>query len=72
MRAHIPNFVPVSHLPICVALCAPSALCSLPVVACPKCDHQKAYFVQLQTRSADEPMTIFYCCVSCSFKWKEG
>lgn len=26
-------------------------------VACPKCDHERAYFYQLQIRSADEPMT---------------
>ncbi|GAB6022673.1 DNA-directed RNA polymerase III subunit RPC10 [Chamberlinius hualienensis] len=40
---------------------------------CPKCNHQRAYFLQLQTRSADEPMTIFYkCCNSqCGFQWKE-
>lgn len=24
---------------------------------CPKCDHERAYFYQLQIRSADEPMT---------------
>ncbi|CAH6776601.1 unknown_gene_4455 [Phodopus roborovskii] len=27
---------------------------------CPKCEHPRAYFMQLQTRSADEPMTTFY------------
>ncbi|OCF32702.1 DNA-directed RNA polymerase III subunit RPC10 [Kwoniella heveanensis CBS 569] len=27
--------------------------------ACPKCDFRKAYFRQLQIRSADEPMTTF-------------
>ncbi|EUC60230.1 DNA-directed RNA polymerase subunit [Rhizoctonia solani AG-3 Rhs1AP] len=26
-------------------------------VACPKCDNGRAYFMQLQIRSADEPMT---------------
>ncbi|KAG9100615.1 RNA polymerase III C11 subunit [Ceratobasidium sp. 370] len=29
-------------------------------VACPKCDNGRAYFMQLQIRSADEPMTTFY------------
>lgn len=40
---------------------------------CPKCEHPKAYFMQLQTRSADEPMTTFYrCCKEdCAFRWKE-
>lgn len=29
---------------------------------CPdqKCEHNRAYFMQIQTRSADEPMTTFY------------
>ncbi|UMM37666.1 hypothetical protein L5515_009358 [Caenorhabditis briggsae] len=27
---------------------------------CPLCSHERAYFMQLQTRSADEPITIFY------------
>ena len=40
---------------------------------CPRCEHSKAYFVQMQTRSADEPMTIFYKCCNpdCSHRWKE-
>ncbi|CAG2108907.1 unnamed protein product [Medioppia subpectinata] len=38
---------------------------------CPKCDHKRAYFMQLQTRSADEPMTTFYRCCSCSHRWKD-
>ncbi|CAO1632593.1 unnamed protein product [Parajaminaea phylloscopi] len=41
---------------------------------CPKCENPKAYFMQLQIRSADEPMTTFYRCTepSCGFQWKEG
>ncbi|XP_003380211.1 DNA-directed RNA polymerase III subunit RPC10 [Trichinella spiralis] len=27
---------------------------------CPKCDGGQAYFMQIQIRSADEPMTTFY------------
>jgi len=38
---------------------------------CPKCEHMKAYFMQIQTRSADEPMTTFYKCCSCGHRWKE-
>ncbi|RWS21458.1 DNA-directed RNA polymerase III subunit RPC10-like protein [Leptotrombidium deliense] len=40
---------------------------------CPKCDFDTAYFMQLQTRSADEPMTTFYRCAnkSCGHRWKE-
>ncbi|KIO20692.1 hypothetical protein M407DRAFT_134419 [Tulasnella calospora MUT 4182] len=33
-------------------------------VTCPKCEHDWAYFMQLQIRSADEPMTTFYKSVS--------
>jgi DNA-directed RNA polymerase III subunit RPC11 len=28
--------------------------------ACPRCDNETAYFRQVQTRSADEPMTTFF------------
>ena len=40
---------------------------------CPKCEHPRAYFMQMQTRSADEPMTNFYHCCNkeCGFRWKE-
>lgn len=40
---------------------------------CPKCEHPKAYFMQMQTRSADEPMTIFFKCCNpdCDHRWKE-
>lgn len=39
---------------------------------CIKCDSNKALFMELQTRSADEPMTIFYECVLCKTNWKEN
>jgi DNA-directed RNA polymerase III subunit RPC11 len=41
---------------------------------CPKCSNKSAYFMQIQTRSADEPMTTFYKCTnwSCQNQWKEG
>ena len=35
------------------------------------CTNRKAYFFQLQTRSADEPMTTFYRCTECAYQWKE-
>jgi DNA-directed RNA polymerase III subunit RPC11 len=40
-------------------------------VTCPKCAHTHAYFMQLQTRSADEPMTTFYKCVQCAHRWND-
>lgn len=41
---------------------------------CPQCSHPRAYYMQLQTRSADEPMTIFYRCCDpkCMYTWREG
>jgi DNA-directed RNA polymerase III subunit RPC11 len=40
---------------------------------CPKCDHNRAYYMQIQTRSADEPMTTFYKCCNreCNYQWRE-
>lgn len=38
---------------------------------CPKCSYMEAMFVEVQTRSADEPSTIFYRCVNCKFDWRE-
>ena len=32
------------------------------MAVCPACDHKEAYFLQIQIRSADEPMSIFYRC----------
>ncbi|WFD00969.1 RNA polymerase III C11 subunit [Malassezia yamatoensis] len=41
---------------------------------CPKCDNHRAYFMQLQIRSADEPMTTFFKCTKqqCGFQWREN
>lgn len=41
---------------------------------CPvdSCGGDKAYFFQLQIRSADEPMTTFYKCVKCNHQWREN
>lgn len=37
---------------------------------CPKCHKNNVSFMQLQTRSADEPMTTFFTCGDCGYKWK--
>lgn len=37
---------------------------------CGKCKSVKTTYYQMQTRSADEPMTTFVTCMSCSNKWK--
>jgi DNA-directed RNA polymerase III subunit RPC11 len=38
---------------------------------CPACPHREAYFLQMQIRSADEPMSIFYKCCQCSHQWSD-
>ena len=37
---------------------------------CYKCKSKKCTFYQLQTRSADEPMTTFVTCLDCGKHWK--
>jgi DNA-directed RNA polymerase subunit M/transcription elongation factor TFIIS len=37
---------------------------------CGKCKSVKTTYYQLQTRSADEPMTTYVTCLSCSNRWK--
>lgn len=38
---------------------------------CPSCSFNEAYFMQMQIRSADEPMSVFYKCVKCSNQWND-
>jgi transcription elongation factor S-II len=37
---------------------------------CVKCKSDKTTYYQLQTRSADEPMTTFCTCLKCGKRWK--
>ncbi|KNB41917.1 hypothetical protein JH06_4522 [Blastocystis sp. subtype 4] len=39
---------------------------------CPYCEHDTAYFQQIQIRSADEPMTTFYRCANCERIWSDN
>lgn len=38
---------------------------------CDKCESRKIIHSELQTRSADEPMTIFFNCLKCQHRWKD-
>ena len=40
-------------------------------VRCPKCGYDEAYYIVLQTRSADEPPTRIYICARCGYTWRE-
>jgi transcription elongation factor S-II len=37
---------------------------------CRKCGQRQCTYYQLQTRSADEPMTTFVSCLNCGNNWK--
>jgi transcription elongation factor S-II len=37
---------------------------------CRKCKSKKCTYMAMQTRSADEPMTIFVTCLDCGQRWK--
>lgn len=37
---------------------------------CRKCYSNKCTYYQMQTRSADEPMTTFVTCIECGTRWK--
>jgi len=37
---------------------------------CGKCKSMKTTYFQMQTRSADEPMTTFVTCTNCNNRWK--
>jgi transcription elongation factor S-II len=37
---------------------------------CFRCNKRETVFYELQTRSADEPMTKFITCVNCNNHWR--
>jgi transcription elongation factor S-II len=38
---------------------------------CGKCGQRKVTYTEAQTRSADEPMTLFCTCVNCGKSWRQ-
>lgn len=42
------------------------------VLKCRKCQSEKIYSFSKQTRSMDEPTTVFALCSKCGHKWCEG
>jgi len=49
---------------------APKIEASTDNFTCRKCKSKKCSYYQLQTRSADEPMTTFVTCITCGSRWK--
>jgi transcription elongation factor S-II len=43
---------------------------STDMFTCKKCHSKECTYYELQTRSADEPATIFVTCLSCGKNWK--
>ena len=39
-------------------------------IQCNKCKSRKCSYYAMQTRSADEPMTMFMTCLNCNSRWK--
>ena len=37
---------------------------------CSKCKSKKCTYYEMQTRSADEPATIFITCLDCGKNWR--
>lgn len=48
----------------------PKIEASTDIFTCRKCKSNKCTYYQLQTRSADEPMTTFVTCIECGNRWK--
>ncbi|KAG2427388.1 hypothetical protein HYH02_014608 [Chlamydomonas schloesseri] len=47
-----------------------SAAATTDMFQCGRCKQRKTTYYQLQTRSADEPMTTFVTCMNCGQRWK--
>jgi len=40
-------------------------------IRCGKCKKNKISYYELQTRSADEPLTTYFSCILCGHRWKQ-
>ena len=41
------------------------------VFLCRKCNKRECSYYEMQTRSADEPMTVFVTCLNCKSRWRQ-
>ena len=49
---------------------APKLVANTDSYTCRRCKSKECSYYQLQTRSADEAMTTFVVCITCSNRWK--
>ena len=59
----------VAAVAVAVAAAAPTMTSAF---ACPTCGVRRCTYVQLQTRSADEAMTVFCRCTACGTRWSDA
>lgn len=52
------------------AMCVDNMEAATDEFKCYKCKNRKCTYYQMQTRSADEPMTTFVTCLICGSNWK--
>ncbi|MDP2438361.1 MAG: hypothetical protein Q8P67_21665 [archaeon] len=53
------------------AMCRVNDAVPVDTFQCRRCKERKVTYYQMQTRSADEPMTIFITCLHCGHHWRE-
>lgn len=41
-------------------------------VTCRRCNKNEVFMMSIQTRSADEPETLFFHCMNCNNKWRKA
>ena len=54
-----------------IATLEKSLMASTDLFECRRCGKRECTYREVQTRSADEPMTIFVLCLGCGNRWKE-
>jgi transcription elongation factor S-II len=50
--------------------CTNTIEASTDMFTCKKCKSKKCTYYEMQTRSADEPATVFVTCLDCGKNWK--
>ncbi len=58
---------------LCISILKAGCVCEQATTdqfQCGKCRQRETQYYQMQTRSADEPMTTFVTCVNCGNRWK--